>query len=449
VKVLVVEDNDTGRSVLKRVLSHLGADIIEASDGLDGLVRLEKDDPDLLVLDLSMPVLDGFEVLGMVRSSPQYANLPIIIMTGTAGERDVRRLASLGVADLLIKTLKPELVHDRIKKVVLSAGGWRQRKVLGHGDARERLLLVERDPNFRAFARPMLETRFDVVEVASGAEAVSMFRHNEWRPHVLCVGEGLSLVRERRVAELVRDAAVEMDVVPPRLYLMATNPDDPEHAQARWDGIIRKTFVPQSFKESFEKVAVSSADPAERLQSLVREEMREELQSAVQQTVGVMTGQDLGTLEDAAAAEVPAEALATVRLAGPSLGLAVDVHLMTGRTQVEQLGARVLRRPVTFDAGGSEVFGELANTVAGRLRASLGPRGYVLHLETPQVRVLVAAAERPRWLTTLAFETAAGERLALGVSLAEIEKVAGEAPVGEAAAEPAAAAGGAVDDVLF
>jgi hypothetical protein len=369
---------------------------------------------------------------------------------------ELRRYMALGVSDLLVKPVKPEIAHERLRRLFLTAGAWRQRKVAaGHG-AREVLMLVEHDPNFRAFARPMLETMFEVVEVPSSAAAVAMYRSSECRPHVVCVGEGQQLLRESQFVHLLHQAVAEADAPAPRLYLLTANPGDPDHKRVQWDGIIRKTFVPHLFKEAFEKVAVRASDPRQRLEQLVRDEMGAELRTAVEQTLGVMSGQDLNPLDAAATAEVPAEVLAKVRLSGAAAGLAVDVQLLSARAQVEQIGARVLRRPVTFEKGGSEVFGELVNTIAGRIRASLGPRGYHLALETPEVTERTAEQTRPEWLVTLGVETTGGERLVLGLTVHEIP-VAEGAGGGEREGEGAlaqAVAGGAqeaptVDDVLF
>ncbi len=78
-KVLILEDDTTGRTLLTRVINHIGAEVVEAANGLDGLVRLEKEDPDLAVIDLGMPreaiAMNGVEQITALDQIPLRALL--------------------------------------------------------------------------------------------------------------------------------------------------------------------------------------------------------------------------------------------------------------------------------------------------------------------------------------------------------------------------------------
>ncbi len=80
-KVLIVDDSDSNRLVLRRLVDELGADAIEAADGAEGLLAARSNDVALILLDLQMPTMDGFEATRLLRSAPRTAHIPIIMIT--------------------------------------------------------------------------------------------------------------------------------------------------------------------------------------------------------------------------------------------------------------------------------------------------------------------------------------------------------------------------------
>ncbi|MEL7242734.1 MAG: PAS domain S-box protein [Cyanobacteria bacterium J06573_2] len=83
-KILIVDDNETNRSLLVTFLEELGFEISEAVNGKQGLEKVESFQPDLILIDLVMPVMDGFEITQSLRNNPQFENLPIIIISANA-----------------------------------------------------------------------------------------------------------------------------------------------------------------------------------------------------------------------------------------------------------------------------------------------------------------------------------------------------------------------------
>src|SRR5437588_727346 len=95
-KVLVAEDNLPNRELIREILESCGHQVIEAEDGQQALERLKESTPDLILLDIQMPVLDGYAVVRQVRQTPHLANLTVLALTdyGTClmpfGERMIR-----------------------------------------------------------------------------------------------------------------------------------------------------------------------------------------------------------------------------------------------------------------------------------------------------------------------------------------------------------------------
>ncbi|MCP4001623.1 MAG: response regulator [Gammaproteobacteria bacterium] len=101
--VLVVDDSITMRRVTQRLLERNGMRVITAKDGVEALEVLQDNRPEIVLLDVEMPRMDGYEFAGHVRNSEQYANLPIIMVTSRVGEKHRARAIELGVNDYLGK----------------------------------------------------------------------------------------------------------------------------------------------------------------------------------------------------------------------------------------------------------------------------------------------------------------------------------------------------------
>src|SRR5919108_3003285 len=105
-KVLVCDDDSATRFVLKRVLLRFECSVVEAIDGVAALDLLSRTEVAFVVLDIHMPVLSGIEVLQAIRSSPQHAELPVVVISGATDQLTVAELLRLGVSDFLTKPLK-------------------------------------------------------------------------------------------------------------------------------------------------------------------------------------------------------------------------------------------------------------------------------------------------------------------------------------------------------
>jgi CheY-like chemotaxis protein len=111
-KVLVVDDQEVNRELLKVYLSKLGYEVKEASDGLQALEHLEKDDFDLLICNIMMPNMDGWQVLIEVRSDERIKNIPVIVLTAKDEDADMFKGYDLGANCYLTKPFtKTQLLY--------------------------------------------------------------------------------------------------------------------------------------------------------------------------------------------------------------------------------------------------------------------------------------------------------------------------------------------------
>lgn len=116
VKILVVDDNENNRYTLRRRLNRLGYKLItEAENGQLALNELAKEEQDIILLDVMMPVMDGFEVLTHIKNTPKYANIPVIMISALDDIENIVQAIELGADDYLPKPFNPTLLAARIK----------------------------------------------------------------------------------------------------------------------------------------------------------------------------------------------------------------------------------------------------------------------------------------------------------------------------------------------
>jgi CheY-like chemotaxis protein len=113
-KILIIDDDSKDLQFLGKILQEQNYEIFLASDGEEGLKRAEKVNPDMILLDLVLPGLDGFEVLSRLKKSLTTQKIPVIIITGKTSTEDFEKCFSLGAADLLHKPFSSSELLTRI-----------------------------------------------------------------------------------------------------------------------------------------------------------------------------------------------------------------------------------------------------------------------------------------------------------------------------------------------
>lgn len=113
-KVLVAEDNMDNRIIAVEILEAFGYEVVQASNGLEAMEMTVKEKPDLVLLDLSMPKMDGWEVVQQLKSSDETSKIPVIAFTAHAMMGDDRKAKDAGCDDYIAKPCTPK---NLIKKV--------------------------------------------------------------------------------------------------------------------------------------------------------------------------------------------------------------------------------------------------------------------------------------------------------------------------------------------
>ena len=114
-RVLVIEDNEQNIYMITYLLEHAGLEVIQARDGVSGLRLAIADPPDLVILDIQLPELDGYEVARRLREAPRLARVPIVAVTSFAMAGDRERILAAGCTAYLEKPIDPDTFVENVR----------------------------------------------------------------------------------------------------------------------------------------------------------------------------------------------------------------------------------------------------------------------------------------------------------------------------------------------
>ena len=117
-KILSVDDSRTIRLIVGRSFRPYDVQLFEATNGEEGLVAAAKEKPDLIILDVTMPVMDGVTMLTKLKENPELKTIPVIMLTAESGRENVLQIAKIGVRDYLVKPFKEEQLIEKAGRII-------------------------------------------------------------------------------------------------------------------------------------------------------------------------------------------------------------------------------------------------------------------------------------------------------------------------------------------
>ena len=114
--ILVVEDQEDNRTILRDLLTNGGYELIEAENGQDAITAAEANRPDLILMDIQLPVLDGYEATRRIKADPSLRSIPVIAVTSYALSGDEEKARAAGCNDFVPKPFSPRQLLAKIRQ---------------------------------------------------------------------------------------------------------------------------------------------------------------------------------------------------------------------------------------------------------------------------------------------------------------------------------------------
>ncbi|MFZ2103601.1 MAG: response regulator [Oricola sp.] len=117
-KILTVDDSRTMREMLRHTLANAGFEVVTAEDGADGIQKLRESQPDVVITDINMPVMDGFEFIENVRKFEEFNRVPILVLTTESAPEKKQRAQNAGATGWIVKPFDPEKLTRAVNRVM-------------------------------------------------------------------------------------------------------------------------------------------------------------------------------------------------------------------------------------------------------------------------------------------------------------------------------------------
>jgi two-component system cell cycle response regulator DivK len=115
-RILVIEDQEDNRQIVRDLVTASGYDLLEATTGEDGIEAAAREKPDLILMDIQLPGIDGYEVTRRIKANPQLNKIPIIAVTSYALSGDDRKAFAAGCDGYVTKPYSPRLLLAKIRE---------------------------------------------------------------------------------------------------------------------------------------------------------------------------------------------------------------------------------------------------------------------------------------------------------------------------------------------
>ena len=117
-KILIVEDNEKNRRMMRDILTYHGYEIIEAENGEEAIKMAKEFNPELILMDMQMPVMDGFAATSILKNDPETRRIKIIAVTSFAMVGDKEKILQAGADDYISKPLNTRELPERVRKLL-------------------------------------------------------------------------------------------------------------------------------------------------------------------------------------------------------------------------------------------------------------------------------------------------------------------------------------------
>lgn len=114
--ILVIEDQEDNRRIVRDLVTSVGYELVEATSGEEGVAMVETNAPDLILMDIQLPGIDGYETTRRIKANPAFQHIPIIAVTSYALSGDERKAREAGCDDYVTKPFSPRVLLAKIRQ---------------------------------------------------------------------------------------------------------------------------------------------------------------------------------------------------------------------------------------------------------------------------------------------------------------------------------------------
>jgi two-component system cell cycle response regulator len=244
-KILTVDDSKTIRLIVAKAFKTFDCEILEGSNGVEGLAVATREKPDVIILDFTMPIMDGYEMLSKLKADPDLKSIPVIMLTAEAGREQVLKIAKLGVRDYLIKPFKEDMIIERVSRVIeLKPRGEAVAKAKNYDDVIQILVVDDKPAIVDQIRAGLADTKWKVEGVSAPGQAVDHCSSSS--PDLIMVSLTLPENGGYTLFQMLRGSAKTKSVP---VFGLTVKTDTDQQARAQQSGFTGVLTKPIDFDE--------------------------------------------------------------------------------------------------------------------------------------------------------------------------------------------------------
>jgi len=246
-KILTVDDSKTIRLIIAKAFKSFDCEVLEASNGVEGLAVASKEKPDIIILDLTMPIMDGYETLTKLKSDPDLKSIPVVMLTAESGRENVLRIAKQGVRDYLVKPFKEDMIIERVGRVIdLKPKGTTPIKQKRFDDPLNIVIVDDKPAIIDQIKSGFTDTRWQIVGLNQSGEALD--RCTVSVPDVVFISLSLPESGGFNLFQLLRASAKTKGIPIFALCVKTAAEDQAKAQQMGFTGIVTKPIDLEDLK---------------------------------------------------------------------------------------------------------------------------------------------------------------------------------------------------------
>jgi len=372
-KILIVDDDPLVLTLLQRVIiSQFGFEVVSASNGLEGMEQLDKNNVDMILLDISMPVMDGVEMLESIRYNGKYYKLPVVIMSAIEEKGVIMNLLKLGITEYLLKPLVVDKLKDRLdfifKKVTLQIMTENEQH---DKRTKEPFLFINSDENYTMQVLEEIRKDYNILVAKNGVEGINLYNKNKTRVVFIC--EGLNLINERLVAKKIKEAAGKNQI---KIIFCTTKLHSDEVELRLFDVLFKKNYNPSSTLVEFKKIIKDDFQKEDEVINEVARIVKSDTLLITNQAISLMTGKLIIPQK-----ELPADRYSYIintELVDKDKNFILNIAIQTNTVSYNKFNTFVKENFPNFSGTTNIPIYDMLFTVAGRIKALLEHSGMLV-----------------------------------------------------------------------
>ncbi|HOL81068.1 MAG TPA: response regulator [Ignavibacteriales bacterium] len=345
-RVLIVDNDKITRLIISRLLKKkLTDDILEAENGLDALEIIEKNKPELIFLDLSMPLMDGIETLEIIRSIDKFKNIPVIILSSNKDREKIAKLLELGISDYIVKPIDLTKAYQKISNLFEKIrDNSKSYQIFNFSNPnKEKLLLVHPDRDFLINFNEQFGEIYNVIFAENGNAGYTFF--TQYQPKIVLLGEKIPIISEIQLAQKIKSIDINKEI---KIYYLGSQ--DISRYHELFIGKIPYTNDIKEFTRNFFTVLLSGQNLSKFLSNFIKQNILDFTLKTIISSIKTYTKQNINVIPLENLSTVPTEVLFQLDYTDKNARVSIIASLITGLNEALKIGEYHYNQIIKLDS---------------------------------------------------------------------------------------------------